>query len=64
MAQSKDLDGACLIDVARSFSTAEARFGRTRHSLSRQRKGSQLEKKLNLIRTIHPEFDPVLRLRW
>jgi hypothetical protein len=26
--------------------------------------GWRFEKKLSLIRTIHPEFDPVLGLRW
>ena len=57
-AESKDPEDAYLAYAVRSFSTTEARTGPTRHglSLAESKKGWRREKKLNLIRTINPEF--------
>jgi len=52
----KDPGGAYLTHAARTFSTTEARTGRTRH-------GWRREKKLNLIRTINPEFKDLAQSR-
>jgi hypothetical protein len=54
-AESKDPGGAYLVEAVRSFSTTEARPTRS-FPRAEQRKGWRREKKLNLIRTINPEF--------